>query len=246
MAKVAVLPKNPIGAEVDVFSNKSSIILFWLLVHHKRLKEDGFSINELSRTVSLSIGLVHKVVQQLEYNGIVVAKGLRTNKKFYLKSADKILIDWVKNYNLIKKTKVKGYLLTHLNNKDLNYDKFGLVPALHTSASELFKIKSTNINLKEYYLIDWNELKRVEQDLKLEELDRGYELLLVKPYYSELLKKIDRGDSNDDWLHAYSILTVLDLCHFPLRGVEQAEVMFKKNEILKSICPWSSFENAIG
>lgn len=246
MAKVAVLPKNPIGTEVDVFSNKSSLILFWLLVHHKRLKEDGFSLNELSRIAGLSIGLVHKVVLQLEYNGIIVAKGLRTNKKFYLKAADKILIDWVKNYNLIKKTKTKGYSVAQLNNKELDSDKLGLVPALHTAASELFKIKSTNIRSKEYYLIDWSDLNRVERELKLEELDRGYELLLIKPYYSELLNKVSHRDSNNDWLQAYSILTVLDLCHFPLRGIEQAEVMFRKNEILKSICPWSSLENAIG
>lgn len=245
MAKSAVLPNNPIGAEVDVFSNKSSIILFWLLVNHKHLKEDGFSINELSRVTGLSIGLVHKVVRQLEYNGIIVVKGLRTNKKFYLKAADKILIEWVKNYNLIKKTKTKGYSFSSLNNKEINLKKLGLFPALHTAASDLFKIKSTNMRSKEYYLLDWDNLNRVESDLHLEELDRGYDFLLVKPYYSELLKKMTDIGFENYWLNAYSILTVLDLCHFPLRGVEQAEVMFRKNEILKSICPWSSLENVI-
>lgn len=246
MAKMSVLPKKPIGTEVDVFSNKSSIILFWLLVHHKGAKDHGFSINELSRVTGLSVGLVHKVVLQLEYNGIVIAKGLRTNKKFFLKAADKILIDWVKNYNLIKRTKVKGYSVAQLNYKVLDLDKLGLVPALHTSAFELFKSKLTNLILKEYYLIDWGHLNRVERELKLEELERGYELLLIKPYYSELLNKLNHRGSNNDWLQAYSILTVLDLFHFPLRGVEQAEVMFRKNDILKSICPWSSLENAIG
>ncbi|MFN3455341.1 MAG: hypothetical protein ACK41T_10315 [Pseudobdellovibrio sp.] len=185
VAKFAVLSKNPIGTEIDVFSNKSSIVLFWLLMNHKRIKEDGFSINELKRITGLSIGLVHKVVQQLEYTGIVVAKGLRTNKKFYLKAADKILLEWVKKYNLIKKTKTKGYSFTHFINKELDYDKLRLIPALHTSASKLFKIKSTNIRSTEYYLTNWNDLKHVEHDLKLEELDRGYELLLIKPYYSE-------------------------------------------------------------
>lgn len=244
MAKLAILPNSPLGVEIDVFSNKSSIILFWLLVNHKQLKDKGFSINELSRVTGLSIGLVHKVVRQLEYNGIIVAKGLRTNKKFFLKSADKILIDWVKNYNLIKKTKTKGYSFAGLN-KEFNWNELGLLPALHTAAADLFKIKASNIKSKEYYLLDWDNLDRVESDLNLEELDRGYEFLLIKPYYSELLKKVTDARFENDWFNAYSILTVLDLCHFPLRGVEQAEVMFKKSEILKSICTWSSLENAI-
>lgn len=244
MAKPAILPNSPFGLEIDVFSNKSSIILFWLLVNHRQLKADGFSINELSRVVGVSIGLVHKVVRQLEYNGIIVAKGLRTNKKFFLKSAEKILTDWVRNYNLIKKTKTKGYSFAGLN-REFNWNELGLLPALHTAAADLFKIKASNIKSKEYYLLDWDNLDRVVGQLGLEELDRGYEFLLIKPYYSELLKKIDNINFDKDWLNAYSILTVLDLCHFPLRGVEQAEVMFKKSEILKSICAWSSLENAI-
>lgn len=246
MAKSAVLSINQMGSEIDVYSNKSSIILFWLLVNNKHLKENGFSINELSRVTSLSIGLVHKVIRQLEYNGIIVVKGLRTNKKFFLKSADKILVEWVKNYNLIKKTKTKGYSFSSLNKKEINLNKLGLFPALHTAASDLLKVKSTNIRSKEYYLLDWDKIGHVESNLNLEELDRGYELLLIKPYYSELLKKITHASFGDDWFNAYAILTFLDLCHFPLRGVEQAEVMFRKNEILKSICPWSSLENVIG
>lgn len=245
MAKLAILPRNTLGIEIDVFSNKSSLILFWLLVKHKHFKEDGFSINELSRVVGLSIGLVHRVIHQLEYQGIVISKGLRTNKKFFLKSADKILIDWVKNYNLIKKVKTKGYYFAGVN-REFNFYKLGLFPALHTAAAELFKIKSTNILAKEYYLLDWSKIDLIIKELMLEELDRGYEFLLIKPYYSELLNKVNRQDSENDWLQAYSILTFLDLCHFPLRGVEQAEVMFRKNEILKSICTWSSLENAIG
>jgi len=47
-------------------------------------------------------------------------------------------------------------------------------------------------------------------------------------------------------MQAYAILTILDLLHFPVRGIEQAETLFRKTESIKSICNWSDIENAIG
>ena len=91
MAKTAILPLKEVNIEIDIYSNKSSLLLFWLLAQHEHMKKEGFSVNEAAREAGISVGLAHKVIRQLEYNGLVVAKGLRTSKKFFLKAPDKIL-----------------------------------------------------------------------------------------------------------------------------------------------------------
>lgn len=231
--------------EVDIFSNKSSLILFWLLVQSQLASSEGFSVNRLAREVGLSVGLVHRIVRQLEYEGIIVSKGLRTKKKFFLKYPNRILVKWIKVYSLLKKTKNRGFSSPDSVKLSQLY-ALGLVPALHTAARELFGIKSTNLMSKEYYFLNWEKLPKLVSTLKLSELDRGYEFLIIKPYYSELLKKLTAKSPPSLWVQAYSVLVLLDLCHFPLRGVEQAETLFRKTEVLKSICQWSEIENVLG
>lgn len=238
------MPARAPDLKIDIFSNKSSLILFWLLANHEQVKGAGFSVNELGRVTGISVGLVHKVVKQLEYEGIIISKGMRTSKRFYLKSPSKLLLSWVREYNVIKKAKSKGF--TAPISKDIDWEKLKLVPALHTAASEFFKVKSTNLRAKEFYLKDWDSLPRVVDRLDLQELDRGYELLLIKPYYSSLIEKVQMLDPNDIWMRSYNLLVVLDLCHFPLRGVEQAEAVFRKADFLKDICSWSEIENVLG
>ncbi len=230
--------------EIDIFSDKSSVILFWLLANHIGAKQSGFSINELSRVLNVSVGLVHKVIRQLEYKGIIKSEGLRTSKKFYLKDPSVILTEWVKKYSLLKKTKSKGYEILSFSQDRV--EQSGLVPALHTAAFEVFHVKATNLDVQEYYLLNWSRLKQVEKQFNIAELERGHQLMLIKPYYLSLIEKVHEYGFQSEWRDAYLILTVLDLCHFPLRGIEQAEVLFRKNDILRSICPWSKIENAVG
>lgn len=244
MAKLAVVSSKIESLEVDVYSNKSSLILFWLLVFHENSKTLGVSINEIARLLDLSLGLVHRVVKQLEYNGIIISKGFRTGKRFYLESPERLLLNWVREYNLIKKTRTKGFSFVH-SPKEWNLEDWGLVPALHSAAGN-FQLKSTNLRTKEFYLLNWDSLAKLTDRLDLKELDRGYEVLFIKPYYSELLLRLAENPQNDFLNKAYTLLTVLDLCHFPVRGVEQAQTLFRKTPYLKSICSWSKIEEAIG
>jgi hypothetical protein len=57
--------------------------------------------------------------------------------------------------------------------------------------------------------------------------------LLIEPYYKSLLK--NTCDLNLDINVSPSILTFLDLYHFPLRGQEQAEFMAERLPELKRI-----------
>lgn len=190
MAKTAILPAKEVNIEIDIYSNKSSLLLFWLLAQHEQMKKEGFSINESAREAGISVGLAYKVIRQLEYHGLVVTKGLRTSKKFFLNAPDKILKSWAQEYSLIRKTQTKGFAKHQGLASEIK--KIGLIPALHLASSDMFHIKSTNLKSKEYYLPDWGQLPNVIAHLQLEELDRGYELLLIKPYYSALQSAMGR------------------------------------------------------
>ena len=104
--------------------------------------------------------------------------------------------------------------------------------ALH-SAAEVHGCKTTNLNTLELYLFDPLVRPRLEKKLLLEPQERGYEVLLIEPYYKSLLK--NTSDSNLDINASPSILTFLDLYHFPLRGQEQAEFMAERLQELKRI-----------
>ncbi|MGZ3632939.1 MAG: hypothetical protein ACXWM7_01240 [Parachlamydiaceae bacterium] len=67
----------------------------------------------------------------------------------------------------------------------------------------------------------------------LEPQERGYEVLLVEPYYKSLLQ--NACNSNQELNTSPTILTFLDLYHFPLRGQEQAEFMAERLPELKCI-----------
>jgi hypothetical protein len=245
MACTAILPIKKMDQEIDIFSNKSSLILFWLLVYHDTAKKEGFSVNAIARNTEVSVGLAYKVIRQLEYIGVISSKGFRTNKKFYLIYPDKLLISWIKEYNLIKKTKTRGFGKTDTNQQKI-IRQSDLVPALHNASEVLFNLKITNLHLQEFYLLAWDKLPKITAKLHLQELDRGYEILFIKPYYSALLTRININYQNEFLIRAYTLLTIMDLCHFPIRGIEQAESLFRKSDFIKSICLWSSIENAIG
>jgi len=123
----------------------------------------------------------------------------------------------------------KAELLEALKKSKLN-NKVAL--ALH-SAAEVHGYKNTNLSTLELYVIDPLVRPRLEKKLLLEPQEKGYEVLLIEPYYKSLLK--NTCDSSLDINVSSPILTFLDLYHFPLRGQEQAEFMAERLPELKRI-----------
>jgi hypothetical protein len=227
--------------QIDIFSDKSSLVLFWLLSHREFL---SFSVNELARSSSVSVGLAHKVVKQLEFKGIISSEGLRTNKRFSLAKSDELLINWINHYQISNKTQMRGFQAASLSESFIG--KYGLVPAVHTAATKIYHVRVTNLSTQEFYVIDWDKLGKVGEEFELTEMNRGYQILLIKPYYKTLIATMKRGAVNEDVLNAFEILTFLDLYHFPVRGIEQAEALYRNSSLLKSICSWRKLENAAG
>ena len=116
-----------------------------------------------------------------------------------------------------------------------------VVLALHSAAKAL-GYQNTNLQTLELYLAEPGIRLDIEKVLELEPQEKGYEVLLIEPYYKSMLgsdglpQKPDKQKNPSIFLrHTSTLLTFLDLYHFPLRGREQAEFMVQRVIELKHI-----------
>lgn len=222
--------------EGNIYSDKSAVVLDWLL--REGIKSRELSVRKVSKEAKVSLGSVQRVFRTLVLKGILQAEGVRTSKKFFMKDPKRLLEGWLEHYSIVKKCKMRTYrsgfqdkaeLLEAIKKSNLS-NKVAL--ALH-SAVEAHGYKNTNLNTLELYMLDPLIRSQLEKKLLLEPQERGYEVLLIEPYYKSLLK--NTCELNLDINVSPSILTFLDLYHFPLRGQEQAEFMAERLPELKRI-----------
>lgn len=231
-----LIGSNEKPLEGNIYSDKSAVVLDWLL--REGIKSQELSVRNVSKEAGVSLGSVQRVFETLVLKGILQAEGIRTAKKFFLKDPKRLLENWLEHYSIVKKCKMRTYrsgfqdkaeLLEAIKKSNLSH-KIAL--ALH-SATEAHGYKNTNLNTLELYMLDPLIRSQLEKKLLLEPQERGYEVLLIEPYYKSLLK--NTCDPNLDINVSPSILTFLDLYHFPLRGREQAEFMAERLPELKRI-----------
>ncbi len=231
-----LIGSNEKPVEGNIYSDKSAVVLDWLL--REGIKSRELSVRNVSKEAGVSLGSVQRVFETLVLKGILQVEGIRTAKKFFLKESKRLLEGWLEHYSIVKKCKMRTYrswfqdkaeLLETIKKSNLSNK---VVLALH-SAAEVYGYKNTNLNTLELYLLDPLLRPQLEQKLLLEPQERGYEVLLIEPYYKSLLK--NNCDANLDINLSPSILTFLDLYHFPLRGQEQAEFMAERLPELKRI-----------
>ncbi len=227
---------NSSNAEINVYADKSASILEWLLI--SGINRKYFSLSEVQRDIGVSIGLIQKVFVQLEFYGYLKAEGLGTSKRFILSKPKALLVSWTESYNVMKKCKMWGYSSSYRGRKELfevirKSDLTELtVMALH-SASDLYKCKNSNLETLELYVPDIKNKSAIEKVLHLEPQNRGYDVLLIEPYYKHMVSSCLQPVKQ---LHqTRPILTYLDLFHFPLRGIEQAEYLAENIEEIKRI-----------
>lgn len=231
-----LMGSNVKPVEGSLYSDKSAVVLDWLL--REGIKNRELSVRNVSKEAGVGLGSVQRVFETLVLKGILQTEGVRTAKKFFLKDPKRLLEGWLEHYSIVKKCKMRTYrsgfqdkseLLEAIKKSKLS-NKVAL--ALH-SAAEAHGYKNTNLNTLELYVLDPLVRSQLEKKLLLEPQERGYEVLLIEPYYKSLLKKT--SDLGLDFNVAPSILTFLDLYHFPLRGQEQAEFMAERLPELKRI-----------
>ncbi len=231
-----LMASNEKPVEGNIYSDKSAVVLDWLL--REGIKNRELSVRNVSKEAGVGLGSVQRVFEILVLKGILHVEGVRTAKKFFLKDPKCLLEGWLEHYSIVKKCKMRTYrsgfqdkaeLLEAIQKSNLS-NKVAL--ALH-SAAEAHGYKNTNLNTLELYVLDPLVRSQLEKKLLLEPQERGYEVLLIEPYYKSLLK--NTSDSGLDFNVAPSILTFLDLYHFPLRGQEQAEFMVERLPELKRV-----------
>ena len=231
-----LVSSNEGPTESNIYADKSALILDWLL--REGIKRKGFSLREVAKEIEVSVGLVQRVFSILVLKGLLQTEGIRTAKKFFFKKPKLLLESWLKHYSILKKCKMRTYrsalsekaeFLNALKKSKLSQK---VVLALH-SAAEAHGCKNTNLNSLELYMLDSAVRSKLEDVLQLEPQERGYEVLLIEPYYDSLLSL--SVDSGKDLKICSVLLTFLDLYHFPLRGQEQAEFMAERVPELKRI-----------
>lgn len=231
-----LISSNEDPAEGNIYADRSALILDWLL--REGVKRKGFSLREVAKEIGVSVGLVQRVFGILILKGLLQTEGIRTAKKFFFKKPKPLLESWLEHYSIGKKCKMRTYrsvfsekaeLLDALKNSKLSQK---VVLALH-SAAEAQGYKNTNLNFLELYMLDPALRSKLEDVLQLEPQERGYEVLLIEPYYESLLNL--GMDSGRGIKICPALLTFLDLYHFPLRGQEQAEFMAERVPELKCI-----------
>ena len=229
-----LVSSNEDPAEGNIYADRSALVLDWLL--REGVKRQGFSLREVAKEIKVSVGLVQRVFGVLALKGLLHTEGMRTAKKFFFKKSKLLLESWLEHYSITKKCKMRTYrsgfsekaeLLDALKKSKLSQK---VVLALH-SAAEAHGYKNTNLKTLELYMLDPTMRSKLEETLQLEPQERGYEVLLIEPYYDSLLNLgEDRGIKISP-----ALLTFLDLYHFPLRGQEQAEFMAERFPELKRI-----------
>lgn len=224
--------------EGNIYADKSSVVLDWIL--RVGIDREQFAMREVVRDRGVSVGLVQKVFEVLVMNGFLQTVGVRTAKRFAIKKPELLLKSWLDHYSIVKKCKMRTYktgfsntqeALRELKNSDLE-NKVAL--SLH-AAAEVHGIKNTNLQTLELYLLDSDVRPQLEEFLQLEPQERGYEILLIEPYYKSLLKYALKDKNIEKMAVSPVLLTFLDLYHFPLRGIEQAEFMAERIPELKRI-----------
>ena len=237
-----LVPPQHSQVEPDVFADRSALVLSWLLL--AGVEREKFSIREVAAETGVSLSVGHRVFDTLIRQGHLAAMGVRTAKSFRMKRPDRLLSLWLERYNVVRKCRMWTYR-TGLDGRDEILDilkrsklRKKCYLALH-SAAEALGYKNTNLTAVELYLEEPELRATFESKLQLEPQERGYEVLLVKPYYKGILsRQASRTAKSRDAERlpvAPALLTFLDLYHFPLRGREQAEFMAGRIPELKRI-----------
>ena len=102
-------------------------------------------------------------------------------------------------------------------------------PALHTAARNFYRAEISNLQTVEAYVTQWEKIDQVAKKFALVEQERGYDVLLLKPYYSEIVRNYKQHPDTSLWREAYALLTFLDLYHFPF-GVVNRQRPYLENK----------------
>jgi len=204
------------------FSDKASLLLRAMLKNNKH-----WGVRELAHEVRLNPGYVSRMFKELEELGYL----MRINSKAKLKNQKSILEDWIHHYDYKKNRLFKYHCLAkspqeildklkrmHIServNYALGFHAGAFLISAHSAFSEVH-----------IYISDEQSSGFLQNELNLKSVDQGANVILVLPYYRHSVF-YDKQKVNN-LLVVSDIQLYLDLYHYPLRGLEQAEHLYEK------------------
>lgn len=215
----------------NIFADKATLILRAML----RQPDRKWVIRDFVHELSVSIGMASGIIDTLEKSGCVERQKKGASSSTVLTNRDKLIRDWVMNYDFgfntvelfynpgLKMSKVKDFF-----KKIGMEDRYAFT--LHTGANlETSYVKTGDIYLYIDHAVFDSILLDIKQRLDLKQLVQGGNVYLVRPYYRNSVFFGSRK------IHGASIVSnlqlYLDLYHFRPRGLEHAE--FLKEQLLQ-------------
>lgn len=204
------------------FSDKASLILRLAIEERSR----SWGVREVAQAAGLDPGFVSRMMKELEIRGYFGKEG----RKFKLMDAKSLLEDWVSAYDY-HKNEEHGYFCLADNPGEILYrlrDVEGhksLSYALSFQAGANLVAPHSVYNEVHIYLRDESGRKFLEQRLKLREVERGANVIFCYPHYK--YSAFHQMHQVDGLWVVSDLQLYLDLYRYPLRGLEQAEHLYK-------------------
>lgn len=207
----------------DLFADKASLIPRAMFEQPQKV----WRVHELADTIHVTPGFVSKITNAMKQRGYI----LRTEDGLRLINARSILDDWVFAYGYRKNQEHK-YFCMATSPKEIierlkNTNKLDNVDyALGLQAGAHLVAPHAEFELVHIYVKNQAAREKLTQFLNLQSVNKGQNVVILDPYYRQSVfygkRKID-----DLWVVS-DLQLYIDLYSYPLRGIEQAEYLYRK------------------
>ena len=205
------------------FSDKASLILRAAFSDIRK----AWGVRELARSIGLDPGFVSRMAKELEQRNYIS----RVDSKLKLREPKGLLEDWVREYDYKKNQEERFFCLAKSPEEIIDKliairitDDIQYALGLHAGANLVAPYAVYNevhIYIQDKIHINW-----FAEKLKLRVAEKGANLIFLVPYYKHSVFYNKRA-IRDLWVVS-DLQLYLDLHHYPIRGLEQAEHLYER------------------
>jgi len=206
----------------NIFSDKASLIIRAMLQDNRI-----WGVRELANSIDIDAGYLSRMLKELEKQNYLY----RLNNKFKLRNLNALFEEWVRSYDYKLNKEFKYFCLAKSAVKIIDNIKELRIPedikyALSFHAGAYLVSPHAVFNEVHIYVSDNEARDYFIRQLDPKPVDKGANLVLLYPHYKD---SVFYGRQRKEGLFVVSdIQLYLDLYKYPLRGIEQAEHIYKK------------------